>query len=194
MPNKDHKIIFTDLGLTDYKEAWDYQERLFNEIIKVKLDNKKLKYNEKPETQSYLLFCEHPHVYTLGKSGAENNLLINSQELKEKGASIVQCPTRDGRIDITALMDILGRMDITSLLVEGGSHIIGSMIVERLIDKFYIFKAPKILGGDDGIPMAKGPGPKMIDESLMLGNIRIRRFDDDILISGYPLYERNDLA
>ena len=55
-------------------------------------------------------------------------------------------------------------------------------------DKFYIFTAPKILGGDDGIPMASGPGPQMMDGSLKLKDIKVKRFGDDVLIRGYPDY------
>lgn len=80
---KSNEIHFEDLGLIDYKKAWDYQEKLFNEILQAKssrsLQNK--------ETKNHLLFCEHPHVYTLGKSGDQSNLLINENLLKQKGAS-----------------------------------------------------------------------------------------------------------
>jgi diaminohydroxyphosphoribosylaminopyrimidine deaminase/5-amino-6-(5-phosphoribosylamino)uracil reductase len=106
-----------------------------------------------------------------------------------KGVSTLTCPIKAGRIDLTALMGILGDMYVTSLLVEGGASIVGSLIREKLVDKFYIFKAPKILGGDDGVPMAAGPGPKTMDRSLMLKDLRIRRFEEDILIEGYPDYK-----
>jgi diaminohydroxyphosphoribosylaminopyrimidine deaminase/5-amino-6-(5-phosphoribosylamino)uracil reductase len=108
--------------------------------------------------------------------------------LEKRGVSTLICPTRFGRIDLRALMGILGRMSVTDLLVEGGATLIGSMIHERLVDKFYIFKAPKILGGDDGVAMAAGPGSKMMDKCLSLKNIRVRRFEEDILIEGYPDY------
>jgi diaminohydroxyphosphoribosylaminopyrimidine deaminase/5-amino-6-(5-phosphoribosylamino)uracil reductase len=62
------------------------------------------------------------------------------------------------------------------------------MIRAQLIDKFYVFIAPKILGGGDGIPMAAGAGPKTMDGSLRLQGMRVRRFGDDVLISGYPKY------
>jgi len=77
------KVIFRDLGLIDYKEAWDYQENLFNRIIGSKTG--KLIVDES-EQNNYLLFCEHPHVYTLGKSGSEKNLLINYIQLQAKNA------------------------------------------------------------------------------------------------------------
>ncbi len=76
------KIIFQDLGLVDYKKAWDYQEKLFNKV----LDEKSHKDSEET-TDNYLLFCEHPHVYTLGKSGAVNNLLINDEFLQKINAT-----------------------------------------------------------------------------------------------------------
>ena len=79
------KVVFQDLGLIDYKEAWDYQEKRFNEILDVKKNNRKE--NRQDPILSYLLFCEHPHVYTLGKSGDENNLLVNEEYLKSRGAT-----------------------------------------------------------------------------------------------------------
>ena len=79
------KVGFQDLGLIDYKKAWDYQEKRFNKILDVKKNNRKE--NRQDPTLSYLLFCEHPHVYTLGKSGDENNLLVNEDYLKSRGAT-----------------------------------------------------------------------------------------------------------
>ena len=79
------QVVFRDLGLIDYKEAWDYQEKLFQEIIDIKSRNRKEGTNM--ATQSHLLFCEHPHVYTLGKSGDEKNLLVNEDYLKSRGAT-----------------------------------------------------------------------------------------------------------
>ena len=79
------KVVFQDLGQIDYKEAWDYQEKLFDQIIAVKRKNRKEEIHL--ETQSYLLFCEHPHVYTLCKSGKESNLLVNEEYLKSRGAT-----------------------------------------------------------------------------------------------------------
>ena len=116
---------------------------------------------------------------------------VRHRELKrfqKKGVSTLVCPMKAGMIDLAALMGILGKMSVTSLLVEGGSLITGSMLREKLVDKFYIFKAPKILGGGDGVPMAAGPGSKKMDECLVLKDIHVRRFEDDILMVGYPEY------
>lgn len=81
------EVIFQDLGLIDYKDCWDYQEKLFNEITSQKLANRSLTSDFQLPTSSHLLFCEHPHVYTLGKSGSENNLLLDQKQLTEKNAS-----------------------------------------------------------------------------------------------------------
>jgi len=77
------KIILNDLGLDNYKEVWNYQNELFQKVIDIKLANRE---REKQEpTPNYFLFTEHPHVYTLGKSGDVNNLLLNKKQLEEKG-------------------------------------------------------------------------------------------------------------
>jgi len=81
----NREIIFIDLGLMDYKEAWDYQQNLFDEIVEIKKQNRKN--NTDLKTPNYFLFVEHPHVYTLGKSGDQSNLLIDKSQLKNKKAS-----------------------------------------------------------------------------------------------------------
>lgn len=78
-------IQFTDLGKKEYKDAWEYQEKLFNEILDIKIKNRREQTNL--ETPNYLLFVEHPHVYTLGKSGDISNLLISEEKLQEIGAT-----------------------------------------------------------------------------------------------------------
>lgn len=80
------KVIVKDLGLVDYKEAWDYQENIFQEILNIKSANRKDEANSQP-TPNYFLFVEHPHVYTLGKSGHMENLLLSEEQLKAKGAT-----------------------------------------------------------------------------------------------------------
>ncbi len=84
-----YKCIFEDLGLMEYKNAWDYQEKLFDNMIQGKLYNREHHNNAKVLT-NHLLFVEHPHVYTLGKSGVQNNLLINDAFLKTIHASYFQ--------------------------------------------------------------------------------------------------------
>ena len=78
-------VHFQDLGTKDFKETWDYQEQLFKSILDTKIKNRRE--NTGLETDNYFLFVEHPHVYTLGKSGDISNLLLNETQLKEKGAT-----------------------------------------------------------------------------------------------------------
>ena len=91
---KNKKVIFQDWGLIDYKQAWDKQEALFAETVALKtlIRNRKItsegdEYDEDEPTPNYLVFCEHPHVYTLGKSGKPEHLLLDEQGLKEKNAT-----------------------------------------------------------------------------------------------------------
>ncbi|NJW53166.1 lipoyl(octanoyl) transferase LipB, partial [Salinimicrobium sp. CDJ15-91] len=79
------RIRFQELGLRDYKETWEYQESLFKEILDQKIRNRRE--NTSEETNNHLLFVEHPHVYTLGKSGDISNLLLNEEQLKQKDAA-----------------------------------------------------------------------------------------------------------
>jgi len=84
---QNKKIIFKDLGTMDYKACWDLQEILFNETVQQKILNRGLPEKNKISTKNYLLYVEHPHVYTLGKSGDEKNLLVNQNQLLEKQAT-----------------------------------------------------------------------------------------------------------
>lgn len=79
------KIIFQDLGKKDYKATWDYQESLFQKIVDTKILNRKQE--TQIPTSNYFLFVEHPHVYTLGKSGDFSNLLLTEKQLEQKGAT-----------------------------------------------------------------------------------------------------------
>ncbi|WP_165750184.1 lipoyl(octanoyl) transferase LipB [Cellulophaga sp. Z1A5H] len=78
-------VIHKDLGVKDYKETWDYQELLFKSIIDTKIKNRREELTL--STANYLLFVEHPHVYTLGKSGDMDNLLVDQAQLAAKGAT-----------------------------------------------------------------------------------------------------------
>jgi lipoyl(octanoyl) transferase len=91
---KNRQVIFSDWGLIDYKEAWEKQETLFAATVDLKTEIRKRlaaiegdEYQEYTETPNHLVFCEHPHVYTLGKSGKPEHLLLDEKGLKEKNAS-----------------------------------------------------------------------------------------------------------
>lgn len=83
---KNKKVIFRDLGTKDYQETWDYQEKLFAQTVGVKISNRKAEPGQEQITDNYLLFVEHPHVYTLGKSGRAENLLLDEAGLKRYNA------------------------------------------------------------------------------------------------------------
>lgn len=83
--NKEIKVL--ELGLKDYKETWDFQEELFQEIVNKKIQNRRE--NTQHLTDNHLLFVEHPHVYTLGKSGDLANLLLDEKQLLEKKSDLL---------------------------------------------------------------------------------------------------------
>ncbi|PZX50104.1 lipoyl(octanoyl) transferase [Algoriphagus ratkowskyi] len=76
------KVEFRDLGQLDYQQTWDYQEQLFAETVALKISNRTLAPADQASSKNYILFVEHPHVYTLGKSGKEENLLLDENGLK----------------------------------------------------------------------------------------------------------------
>jgi lipoyl(octanoyl) transferase len=78
-------VFFKDLGLIEYKKAWVCQEKIFNKTLAIKSINRKEGLNKK--TENHLIFCEHPHVYTLGNRGNKENLLVNEDYLKKRGAA-----------------------------------------------------------------------------------------------------------
>jgi lipoyl(octanoyl) transferase len=81
----NRNILLKDLTVKDYKDTWDYQTELLQEIVNTKIENRRN--DSKKNTENYFLFVEHPHVYTLGKSGDLSNLLLNEKQLAEKGAT-----------------------------------------------------------------------------------------------------------
>ncbi len=83
---KNNKIEYLDFMLSEYKYTWEQQEKLFNRIVRIKISNNNLATNEVIPTPNYMIFVEHPHVYTLGKSGDSQNLLLNYIQLQAKDA------------------------------------------------------------------------------------------------------------
>ncbi len=100
-----NQVVFKDLGTKDYKEAWDYQNELFQGIVDIKLANRKSELKQK--SSNYFLFTEHPPVYTLGKSGDLSNLLLNEEQLKQKGISFFKS-NRGGDITFHGPGQIVG--------------------------------------------------------------------------------------
>ena len=106
--NQNKKVKFEELGLKNYMEAFEYQQSLMDEIIQIKIKNRDLPEEKDHETTpNYLLFVEHPHVYTLGKSGDEHNMLANEDKLKEIDATFVKT-NRGGAITYHGFGQIVG--------------------------------------------------------------------------------------
>ncbi len=82
-----YSVVYKDIGLRDFKETWDYQSGIFTRLVDNKKDNKNEDGLKRASLPGTLIFVEHPHVYTLGKSGSENNLLLNVIQLRAKDAA-----------------------------------------------------------------------------------------------------------
>jgi diaminohydroxyphosphoribosylaminopyrimidine deaminase/5-amino-6-(5-phosphoribosylamino)uracil reductase len=126
------------------------------------------------------------------ESAADTILVVGKPVMQDKqtalekdGIRVIQSKLKNGLIDMDALMDRLGAMGLTSLLIEGGSRVLTSAFSAGIVDKVFFFYAPKILGGDDGIPICSGPSPELMSQSIAVNNINVRRFGDDVMIEGY---------
>jgi lipoyl(octanoyl) transferase len=86
-PQRNLQVQYQHLGLVDYQQAWDYQTRLFQQILDQKTENRNRAPEEQVLTSNFLLFCQHPHVYTLGRNGKAENLLYSPEQLHEIGAT-----------------------------------------------------------------------------------------------------------
>jgi len=127
------KTNYVDLNLIDYKEAWEYQESLFNEILATKEENRRG--HSSDETSNYLIFCEHPHVYTLGKSGQQNNLLITDEFLKKINATYYKI-NRGGDITYHGPGQIVGYpvidLENFNLQLKEYVHLLEESIIQTL--------------------------------------------------------------
>jgi diaminohydroxyphosphoribosylaminopyrimidine deaminase/5-amino-6-(5-phosphoribosylamino)uracil reductase len=122
---------------------------------------------------------------------SENCPVQRQRALRRQGVQVRPVAAADGGgIDLNALMDHLGEMGITSLLIEGGARVHGSALAAGIADKVNFFFAPKILGGDDGVPICRGNGPETMDASLLLADVSVQRFGPDIMVEGYLQHDR----
>jgi diaminohydroxyphosphoribosylaminopyrimidine deaminase/5-amino-6-(5-phosphoribosylamino)uracil reductase len=134
-----------------------------------------------------------PDARVLDQASAADTILVagkgvdrNKKTVLEKaGARVIEASLKDNRIDMASLMVQLGTMEIASLLIEGGSRVLASAFRAGIVDKVQFFYGPKILGGDDGVPICSGPGAELMSHSVTLRDISVHRFDDDVLIEGY---------
>lgn len=135
-----------------------------------------------PENARLLtLDSEADTIVVCGKSALDHK----KKALMKKGVKIIQADEKDQKIDLHSLMPVLGQMGITSLLVEGGSRIIHSALAADIIDKVFLFYAPKILGGNDGFSLCTGKGPEKMNQAVQIKDMNVRWFENDIMIEGY---------
>lgn len=120
-------------------------------------------------------------ILVAGKGAEQNKKTV----LEKAGARVIETRLKYNQIDMAALMVQLGAMEISSLLVEGGSQVLASAFHAGIVDKVQFFYAPKVLGGDDGVPICSGPGAELMSQSVAIKDISVHRFDDDVLIEGY---------
>ncbi|KIA83576.1 octanoyltransferase [Kaistella solincola] len=104
---QNRSLHFQELGLMDYLPAFELQEKLMKKIIDLKLENRQKSEEEQEETPNYLLFVEHPHVYTIGKSGDDHNMLANAKKLEEINATFVKT-NRGGDITYHGFGQLVG--------------------------------------------------------------------------------------
>jgi len=124
-------------------------------------------------------------IVITGAGDSDAAKIEKQSHLEKMGALVLQSPLQNGLLAWDPLMARLGGMGITSLMIEGGSRVIGSALRAGIVDKIVFFYAPKILGGDDGYPVTKGPGPNSIDQSLKIKDMRVLKFGQDIMVEGY---------
>ncbi|PHQ28305.1 lipoyl(octanoyl) transferase LipB [Leeuwenhoekiella nanhaiensis] len=153
------QIQLEDLGNRDYKAVWDYQETLFKSILDLKIQNRREETNH--PTPNYFLFVEHPHVYTLGKSGDITNLLINEEQLAAKNATFYKI-NRGGDITYHGPGQIVGYpiLDLENFFTDIHKYLrlLEEMIILTLAD--YGIKAERSPGEtgvwlDVGTPFAR---------------------------------------
>ncbi len=138
-----------------------------------------------------LSISEDARVWNLDSNAATTIVTgpLVSEEKKErlgqKGAHFLTVPLVDDRLDLKRLMIALGKMDVTSILVEGGGGLIGSAFRADIVDKIHFFYAPKILGGDDGVPICRGEGPDFMKNCIRVNDVQVHKFGHDIMVEGY---------
>ena len=105
--------------------------------------------------------------------------------IEKMGVRVVETPLAEGRVDWQQVLHHLGQLGLTSLLIEGGGCVIASALSAKAVDKMVLFYAPKLLGGNDGLPVCSGAGPAHMADAIQLERISLKRFGDDVMIEGY---------
>ncbi len=141
------KIILKDLGQITYQAAWDIQTKLFEEVVERKVNNRTLPKEQQEELEHYFLFAEHQHVYTLGRSGKPQHLLLSEEELENKNASFFKI-NRGGDITYHGLGQVVGYpiLDLDDFFTDIGRYVrfLEEMVIRTLAE--YDVKGERIKG------------------------------------------------
>lgn len=143
---------------------------IIDSTARIPLEAKVLKCDEKTKT-----------IVVTTKSADEGKV----EAIRQKGAQVIVTPSKNNRVDLGYLMKSLGDMGIDSILLEGGSTLNYSALEEGIVDKVITFISPKIFGGTSGKTPIGGEGVKYVKDSILLRNIEVSRFNEDIMIEGY---------
>jgi len=204
------RIIFEDLGIINYKEAWDYQEELVKKNLEIKsearkaINNEELRtgngqltkanfststFNKKTATTNYLLFCEHPPVYTLGKSGHMENVLLTENEMEEKEIEFFKT-NRGGDITFHGLQQIVGYpiLDLENFFTDIGKYMRSLEEVIILTIAEYGIKGERSKG-ETGVWIQ--PGVLGKERKICAMGIRCSRW---ITMHGFALNVNTDLS
>jgi lipoyl(octanoyl) transferase len=197
------QVIYKDLGIIDYKSAWDYQEELVAKNREIKSEkrqaagyelqatgNNNLRTtNYKPQTTNYLLFCEHPAVYTLGKSGSMENVLLSEKEMEEKEIEFFKT-NRGGDITFHGLQQVVGYpiLDLENFYTDIGRYLRElEEVIIRTIAEYGI--AGERSKGETGVWIEPGVVGK--ERKICAMGIRCSRW---ITMHGFALNVNTDLS
>lgn len=135
-----------------------------------------------------------PHTSRVVKT-AQNDVLVLCSFAEEKKKQALQAlgirveqispPMRDGRPDMVAVVRRLGELEVTSLLIEGGAMVNWAALAAKVVDKIFLYYAPKILAGTGSVPFAGGTGYRHIHEAAYVKSFRLHRFGEDFAVEGY---------
>ncbi len=191
-----HHVVFKDLGIINYKDAWDYQEELLKKNLEIKSEARKAECFEpsafsfqQPSTINYLLFCEHPSVYTLGKSGHIENVLLSEQEMEEKEVEFFRT-NRGGDITFHGLQQLVGYpiLDLEKFSIGVSKYLYGLEEVIILTIAEYGIKGDRSKGETGVWIDPEKPG---IERKICAMGIRCSRW---ITMHGFALNVNTDLS
>ncbi len=183
------EVEFQHLGLIDYQEAWDFQEQLFRKVIEVKLSNRKR--NNPVPTPNYLLFCEHNHVFTIGKSGKSEHLLLDQQGLTQNQVKFYQI-NRGGDITYHGPGQIVGYpiLDLDNFFTDIHRYLrtLEEAVIKTLAD--YEIEAGRI-EGLTGVWLDHRPNPGAMPRKICALGVKASRW---VTMHGFALNINTDLS